>query len=63
MVDRISLPTRNVVAVVSHQDQRMIKWFEDINDGYGQIGTASIRICDGNAIETGDPVHIVDLEA
>lgn len=23
------LPTRNVVSVVSHQDQRMIKWFED----------------------------------
>ena len=29
MTDRLILPTRNVLAVVSQTDQRMIKWFED----------------------------------
>ena len=29
MPDRIILPTRNVLSLVSHSDQRMIKWFED----------------------------------
>lgn len=29
MPDRLILPTRNVLAVVSHSDQRMIKWLED----------------------------------
>lgn len=33
MVTRIILPTRNVLSVVSHQDQRMIRWFEDANTG------------------------------
>jgi hypothetical protein len=27
--DRLILPTRNVLNVVSHDDQRMVKWFED----------------------------------
>lgn len=29
MVGRILLPTRDVLSVVSHTDQRMIRWFED----------------------------------
>lgn len=58
---KIDLPTRDVLAVVSHRDQRMIKWFEDLSAASLLIGTAWIRIADGNAIETGESVHIVDL--
>ena len=63
MGDLIILPTRNVVAPVAHQDQRMIKWFEDVTAATAQIGTASIFVNDGNDIETGEPVLIFDLEA
>lgn len=59
----LGLPTRDTLAVVSHRDQRMIKWFEDATAAAGLIGTAWIWVSDGNEIETGDPVLIVDLEA
>jgi hypothetical protein len=32
MPDRLILPTRNILAVVSHGDQRQIKWFESATD-------------------------------
>lgn len=38
MVVRLNLPSRNVLGLVSHQDQRMIKWFEDTSvalNGFG----------------------------
>jgi hypothetical protein len=28
MVDQIALPRRNIVAIVSHNDQQQIRWFE-----------------------------------
>lgn len=59
----LGLPTRDVIAVVSHRDQRMIKWFEDATKAAGLIGVAWVFVNDGNAIETGEPVHIIDLEA
>ena len=59
----LGLPTRDVLSVVSHRDQRMIRWFEDATNAAMLIGTAWIWVSDGNEIETGDPVLIVDLEA
>ncbi len=59
----LGLPTRDTLAVVSHRDQRMIKWFEDATAAAALIGTAWIWVSDGNEIETGDPVLIVDLGA
>lgn len=58
-----SLPTRDVLSVVSHRDQRMIKFFEQIAAAGALIGTAWILINDGNEIETGVPILIIDLEA
>jgi FlaA1/EpsC-like NDP-sugar epimerase len=65
MMDAVSLdlPTRDVLAVVSHRDQRMIRFFEQIQEAAPLIGTAWIWVSDGNEIETGAPVLIVDLEA
>jgi hypothetical protein len=59
----LGLPTRDTLAVVSHRDQRMIRWFEDVTAAGALIGTAWIFIEDGNAIESGDPLLILDLEA
>lgn len=57
----LGLPTRDTLAVVSHRDQRMIRWFEDATAAAALIGTAWITINDGNEIETGEPVLIIDL--
>ncbi len=57
----IGLPTRDTWAVVSHRDQRMIRWFEDATAAAALIGTAWIFVSDGNEIETGEPVLIIDL--
>jgi hypothetical protein len=57
----LSLPTRDTLSVVSHRDQRMIRWFEEANKASALIGTAWILINDGNDIETGDPILIIDL--
>ena len=59
----LGLPTRDTLSVVSHRDQRMIRWFEDATKAASFIGTAWILINDGNDIETGDPILIIDLEA
>lgn len=59
----LGLPTRDTLAVVSHRDQRMIRWFEDVTAAGALIGTAWIFVEDGNAIESGDPLLILDLEA
>ncbi len=59
----LGLPTRDTLAVVSHRDQRMIRWFEDVTAAGALIGTAWVLIEDGNAIESGDPLLILDLEA
>ncbi len=59
----LGLPTRDTLAVVSHRDQRMIRWFEDVTAAGALIGTAWVFIEDGNAIESGDPLLILDLEA
>jgi hypothetical protein len=59
----LGLPTRDTLSVVSHRDQRMIRWFEDATAAASLIGTAWILINDGNDIETGVPILIVDLEA
>ena len=59
----LGLPTRDTLAVVSHRDQRMIRWFENATAAAALIGTAWIWVSDGNEIETGAPVLIVDLEA
>lgn len=52
MVDRILLPTRNVVADVSHGDQRQIKWFEDISVAVTELlaggGGGGGGVTDGN---------------
>lgn len=58
---KVDLPTRDVLAVVSHRDQRQIKWFEDMSAAAGLIGTAWVVVNDGLEIETGEPVEIVDL--
>lgn len=57
----LGLPTRDTLSVVSHRDQRMIKWFEDATAAAALIGTAWIIVNDGNEIETGEPVLIIDL--
>jgi hypothetical protein len=57
----LGLPTRDVLAIVSHRDQRMIKWFEDATVAAAFIGIAYTVVNDGNAIETGEPILIVDL--
>ncbi len=57
----LGLPTRDTLAVVSHRDQRMIRWFEDATAAAALIGTAWIFVSDGNEIETGEPVLIIDL--
>lgn len=57
----LGLPTRDELSVVSHRSQRMIKWFEDATKAAALIGTAWVVINDGNAIETGEPILIVDL--
>lgn len=57
----LGLPTRDTLSVVSHRDQRMIRWFEDVTAGAALLGTAWIFVNDGNAIETGEPVLIIDL--
>jgi hypothetical protein len=59
----IDIPPRDTLAVVAHRDQRMIKFFEQIADAAPLIGTAWVVINDGNDIETGDPILILDLEA
>lgn len=59
----LGLPTRDTLAVVSHRDQRMIRWFEDVTAAGALIGTAWVLVNDGNDIETGEPVLIIDLEA
>lgn len=59
----LGLPTRDTLSVVSHRDQRMIRWFEDATAAAAFIGTAWILINDGNDIETGVPILIIDLEA
>jgi hypothetical protein len=59
----LGLPPRDVISVVSHRDHRMIKWFEDVTAAAAFIGTAWILISDGNEIETGVPILIIDLEA
>lgn len=57
----VDLPTRDVLSVISHRDQRAIKFFEQIHAGSALIGTAWVFVNDGNAIETGEPILIVDL--
>jgi hypothetical protein len=59
----LGLPTRDVLSEVSRRDQRMIKWFEDVTAAGALLGIAWIVVNDGNAIETGEPIEIVDLEA
>jgi len=59
----LGLPTRDVLSEVARRDQRMIKWFEDVTAGAALLGVAWVVISDGNAIETGEPVLILDLEA
>ena len=59
----VDIPTRDTLSVVSHRDQRMIKFFEQIAAGAAYLGTAWIFVNDGNDIETGVPVLILDLEA
>jgi hypothetical protein len=51
MVERINLPTRNVVAAVSQGDQRQIKWFEDISEAVTDLlagGGGGGGVSDGN---------------
>jgi hypothetical protein len=62
-VPELGLPPRDVLSVVAHRDHRMIKWLEDATAAAAFIGTAWILINDGNEIETGVPILIIDLEA
>jgi len=57
----LGLPTRDTISVVSHRDQRMIKWFEDATAAASLIGTAWNFILDGNEVETGDGLLTFDL--
>lgn len=63
MMDKptVDLPPRDVLAVVAHQDQRAIRFFEQLAAAAALIGIAYDTVSDGNAIETGEPILIVDL--
>lgn len=58
MPDPLILPTRNVLSVVSHADQRMIKWFESASDtvnalSEGAAVTGGFVLDDGTATTDG----------
>ncbi len=56
MTDSPKLPPRNVLAEVSRQDQRMLKWFEDVSRAVG--------VADGAAADlAGLQDQIDDLDA
>ena len=57
----LGLPTRDTLSVIAHRDQRAIKFFEQLQVASTLIGTAWIIVNDGNEIETGEPVLIIDL--
>lgn len=58
----LGLPTRDTLAVVSHRDQRMVKWFEDVTAAGALIGTAWDVIIDGNSHDDGRrSIRITDL--
>lgn len=58
---QVDIPNRDVLSVIAHRDQRAIKFFEQLQAAAALIGTAWIIVNDGNEIETGEPVLIIDL--
>ena len=58
---QVDIPNRDVLSVIAHRDQRAIKFFEQLRAAAALIGTAWIIVNDGNEIETGEPVLIIDL--
>lgn len=62
-MEDLGLPTRDVLAKVSHGDQRMIKWFEDVTAAAALLGVASTLVLDGDETETGEGILTFDLGA
>lgn len=52
----ITLPTRNVVAVVSRNDQRMIKWFEDTSAAVSGLISSGVGGGGGGTLNMGSRI-------
>lgn len=39
----VTIPTRDVLAIVSHGDQRMVRWFEDAQAAFEANGVGDMR--------------------
>lgn len=53
MPDPLILPTRNVLSVVSHGDQRQIKWFESATDTVNALAEGA-AVSGGFLLDDGD---------
>lgn len=52
----LTLPTRNVVSLVSHNDQRMIKWFEDTSAAVSALVSSGVGGGGGGTLNMGSRV-------
>jgi hypothetical protein len=55
MPDDIILPTRNVLDVVSHGDQRQIRWFETITGTVNALASG-VSAGTGGILDMGDRI-------
>ena len=60
MADRITLPTRNVLAVAAHNDQRLVKWFEDTDAALTELISGAVTGT-GGTLDMGDRLTGADF--
>lgn len=56
MADYLILPTRNVVSLVAHNDQRMIKWFEDTSKAVSSLVASGVGGGGGGTLNMGSRI-------
>lgn len=53
MIERIDVPTRNLLSVVAHNDQRVIKFLENLGDTVNVLSDAVVS-GSGGILDMGD---------